>query len=85
MRVLSPTVQSFSSFLNLRQGHVYTYEIDRQNRERIGGVSDRETGRKCRFITLCPLYVYLFIPSYLRGFTEECYSLPFSTSPHGLD
>ena len=85
MQVLSPQPDYFPPqcrvfllFLQLSSSRVrectYESEIDRENKERIGRVSDREAGKECRFITLCHS---------LRGFTEGCYSLPFITKRSG--
>ena len=51
----------------------YESEIVRQNRVRIGRLSDREAGKSADSLP-CVLSIHP-----LRGFTEGCYSLPFST------
>ena len=53
-----------------------TYEIDRQNRERIGRVSDREAGKRADYYPVSVISIRSLLAS-----TEGCYSLPFNTIP----
>ena len=61
-----PLCRVFSSFSPPASGAcTYESEIDRQDRERIGRLSDCEAGKECRFITLCP--IYSFFTWFYRG------------------